>query len=100
MPEVARTQVLIIGAGPAGLGAAAACLARGADFLVLETGARVADRDHADHRRRGTGVGGSGLSSDGKFSFSPSATALWRLPDRRALAASWGWLSALLGAFG
>lgn len=95
-----RTRLLVVGAGPAGLGAAAACLACGCDFLVLETGASVARRDHADHRRLGTGVGGSGLYSDGKFSFFPSATALWRLPDRVALRAGWGWLSAMLERFG
>jgi hypothetical protein len=100
MSHVARTSVLVVGAGPAGLGAAAACVDRGCDFLVLETGSRVGRRDHADQRRLGTGVGGSGLYSDGKFSFFPSATALWRLPDRRALRASWGWLVGLLRGFG
>src|SRR5262249_8549940 len=100
MSHVARTSLLVVGAGPAGLAAAAACAARDHDFRVLEIGPRAAPRHHADQRLLGTGVGGSGLYSDGKFSFFPSATALWRLPDRRALRASWGWLAELLGRFG
>jgi hypothetical protein len=36
-----------------------------------------------------TGVGGCGLYSDGKFSFFPSATQLWQLRTRAALAASY-----------
>src|SRR5213080_4023389 len=93
MPATHRTSLLVVGGGPA-------CLARQHDFLLVEVGARVGQRDHADQRRLGTGVGGSGLYSDGKFSFFPSASALWRLPDRAALRTSWAWLSGLLGRFG
>lgn len=48
----------------------------------------------------GAGVGGSGLYSDGKFSFFPSATRLWDLTDRDALRRSWDWFSSLLAQFG
>ena len=95
-----RTTLLVVGAGPAGLAAAAACRARGCDFLLVEAGARVADRDHRDHRRLGIGSGGSGLFSDGKFSFFPAAAGLWRLQRREALRAGWEWLAATLAGFG
>src|SRR5262249_9683400 len=95
MAVTCRTDVIVIGAGPAGLAAAACCRARGRDYLVVEMGSLVGQRDHADQRGLGMGVGGSGLYSDGKFSFFPSATALWKLPDAPALEESWRWFSSV-----
>ena len=100
MPVTHQTDVLIIGAGPAGLAAAASCRACGRDFFVIESGQPVERRDHADQRALGTGVGGSGLFSDGKFSYHPSATALWKLPDQMGLQVSWRWFSEAVSPLG
>jgi uncharacterized FAD-dependent dehydrogenase len=48
----------------------------------------------------GYGVGGSGLYSDGKFSFYPSASDLWRLPDYHALHDGYLWLAKILSSYG
>ena len=79
-------DVAIIGAGPAGLAAGAAAR-RGvrATIAIIDQGGIRAP----DELRPGSlicGVGGAGLWSDGKFSFFPSATALWALPDRHGRA--------------
>ncbi len=100
MVGTCKTDILVVGGGPAGLAAAAACIARHRDFLLIEAGNRADARDHNDQRTLGTGVGGSGLFSDGKFSFFPSATALWSLRDRRALEASWQWFAGMVARFG
>ena len=79
-------DVAIIGAGPAGLSAGAAArrlLPATATIAIIDQGGIRAP----DELRPGSlicGVGGAGLWSDGKFSFFPSATALWALPDRSA----------------
>ncbi len=99
MPGTLRTDVLVVGGGPAGLSAAAACRARRCDYLLIEAGNRVGLRDHNVQRSLGSGVGGSGLYSDGKFSFFPSASALWSLRDHRALEESWRWFASLVAGF-
>lgn len=43
-----------------------------------------------------TGVGGAGPFSDGKFSWYPSATALWLLDDGRLLRQAYSWLASKL----
>lgn len=87
---------VVIGAGPAGLSAAAE-LSQVGSCLLLDGGPAANVRDRA--RDLLAGVGGAGLFSDGKHSFYPSATALWRLPDRAALEAAFGATAALLGEF-
>jgi len=57
-------------------------------------------RNHSDTNQLAHGVGGSGLYSDGKFSFYPSATTLWRLPDRKALSEGYDWVCNHLSEFG
>lgn len=87
MPET--VDILVVGAGPAGLAAGVACSRHRSNFLVAESGQPLDRRDHEDQVNLTTGVGGCGLYSDGKFSFFPSATQLWQLRTRAALAASY-----------
>ena len=88
-------DVVVLGAGPAGLAAANACLSAGIECLVLEQGARLVERSPTDEGLI-SGVGGAGLFSDGKFSFFPSATMLWRLEPREVLENAHNCFSRLL----
>lgn len=94
------TDVLVVGAGPAGLAAGAAVMAEGRRAILLETGPSLRGRDHDRPDHLASGVGGCGLFSDGKFSFFPSATRLWRLDDRDVLRESWAWLFRILSDHG
>jgi len=91
-PSMARC--IILGAGPAGL--AAAC-AFGESAVVIESGPSVALRRREDPSECVEGVGGAGLFSDGKFSYWPSATQVWRL-DPKYLEAAISWLSHQLSS--
>lgn len=71
----------VIGTGPAGLSTAATLTHNGIQAVALEAGLPTTDRHHSSADELLSGVGGAGLFSDGKFSFFPSATALWALPD-------------------
>jgi uncharacterized FAD-dependent dehydrogenase len=92
-------QFVVVGAGPAGLAAAAAAGTTGAVPLLLEAGPSLEDRDQSDPQTVVEGVGGAGLFSDGKFSFRPSASRLWDL-DARLLGPSWNEIAGLLKAHG
>jgi uncharacterized protein len=92
-------DAIVIGAGPAGLSAAAELAAAGR-CLVLEQGPPAPARDRRSPDDLLSGVGGAGLFSDGKHSFFPSATALWALPDAKALAAAFERSAALLRRHG
>jgi hypothetical protein len=93
MPEV---EMIVIGAGPAGLAAGVAALDRGRSVLVLERGTSAARRDRNRPEDLVCGVGGAGLYSDGKFSFAPSATRLWTLEPPSALREAYGWAAERL----
>ncbi len=93
-------ELIVLGAGPAGLAAAAAARGRAASFVVFERGARVRARDHTRSEDLVTGVGGAGLYSDGKFSFAPAGTALWGLEPRDALREAYEWTADLLRSHG
>ncbi len=56
----------------------------------------MSDRDRQSPQDVSSGVGGAGLFSDGKFSFFPSATNLWKLEPRQVLVASYNWYRGLL----
>jgi len=101
-PELLKRhyKVLIVGGGPAGLAASNALHGCERDVLVVESGSRLEHRDHREQTRLTTGLGGAGLYSDGKFSFYPSATALWSLDGRDALSDAYSWLRAILGEKG
>ena len=106
MNDQARSDefdIVIVGAGPSGLAAANRCLIEGVSFAVFEKGRSLESRSIDLPEDMVTGVGGAGLYSDGKFSFSPSGHALWALPGKRVLREAYGWLqtltSDLLGDF-
>jgi uncharacterized protein len=93
-------DIAVVGAGPAGLAAATSARLLGADVLAVEQGKPI-DRRSQDHKSDVVcGIGGAGLYSDGKFSFYPSATALWSVEPRNILLAGYNWLSELLSAQG
>jgi len=96
MHGMSEPDVLIIGAGPAGLAAGVAALERGRSVRVFERGAQAALRDRGDPSDLVSGVGGAGLYSDGKFSFAPAATALWTLEPSGALREAYEWTASLL----
>lgn len=89
-------DIVVIGAGPAGLGAAQALGGSGLKVLVVEEGRSARERDRFSPTDVPCGIGGAGLFSDGKFSFFPSATNLWSLGNveslKRAYAAGSGFL--------
>ena len=90
-------DAVVVGAGPAGLSAGAELSARGT-CLLLEQGPLAPARSRNVDLL--SGVGGAGLFSDGKHSFFPSATGLWTLPHRDALARAYAHTVALLQRFG
>jgi uncharacterized protein len=97
---VAKTyDVVVVGAGPAGLSAVNE-LAGNGTCLVVEQGAIAPLRKRDRARDLLEGAGGAGLFSDGKHSFFPSASALWKLPDREALSRAYEGAAALLGRYG
>jgi uncharacterized FAD-dependent dehydrogenase len=93
-------DVAVVGAGPAGLAAATSACQLGADVLVIEQGKHIEGRSQDHGTDVVCGVGGAGLYSDGKFSFYPSATALWSIQPAHELLAGYGWLGELLTAEG
>jgi len=93
-------ETLIVGAGPAGLAAAVSLKTRGKEFLLIEGGKSVHERDRYDKTDLICGIGGAGLFSDGKFSFYPSSTHLWNLSNKEILSESYDWFCNLLSQCG
>jgi len=91
-----NVPVAIIGAGPSGLAAAQSLMSAGIDFALVDKGQEVNYRERNDPKDIVEGVGGSGLFSDGKFSFYPSATNLWNLSPTHNLLDAYTWFINLL----
>lgn len=71
-----RVKYCIIGAGPAGL-----CFAGSQrSTLIVDMGKSIENRSHDNAYDIPCGAGGAGLYSDGKFSYFPAGTNVWRLP--------------------
>jgi uncharacterized FAD-dependent dehydrogenase len=70
---------LIVGAGPSGLTTANILSKENIDFLIIEKGAYLYERKPELPVDIVTGIGGGGLYSDGKLSFFPSGSNLYRL---------------------
>lgn len=94
-----RYEILIIGAGPAGLSAAWCCMLEGIDFIVIENGLEHSDRSVLNPKDVPCGVGGAGLYSDGKLSYYPSSHALWSLPSESILRNAFNYIHNLISDF-
>jgi hypothetical protein len=88
---VEHLDVVIVGAGPAGLAAGVSLSGGCRSFAILEAGLQSYHRSRDKRAALIRGVGGAGLFSDGKFSFYPSASALWRLRDEALLKEAFQW---------
>ena len=76
-----KFEVIIMGAGPAGMLAAWCLEGTGISYLVVEKGKKYKDRDKKIPYDVSYGFGGAGLFSDGKISYSPAASQLWKKLD-------------------
>jgi len=90
-----ETKILVIGAGPAGISFASCFSAFHKDFILVDMGSDHNMRHRDDPFDCVAGVGGAGLFSDGKFSFFPSGTAIWTLPEQEILKKSYEYLKDL-----
>ncbi|PSM16710.1 hypothetical protein [Nitratireductor sp. StC3] len=93
-------RIAIIGGGPAGLAAAFCLAASGIEFRLFEAGRALEERHHDKASELGCGIGGAGLFSDGKFSFHPSGSHLYRLRDKDRLWTAYDRICALLDGVG
>lgn len=80
-----KYDVIIIGAGPSGLLAGWRLEGTGIKYTILEKGANYLKRDKDLPYDVSYGFGGAGLFSDGKLSYSPSASQLWKNFDSNRL---------------
>ena len=71
-------NTIIIGAGPAGLSAGLFLKKKKITFIIFDSGKPFLSRNKDCPFEVSHGVGGSGLFSDGKFSYPPAASGLWR----------------------
>lgn len=73
---------VIIGGGVSGLIVAYKMKLMGKRVVVVEHGRDLFNRKRESPFDVANGIGGAGLYSDGKLSFYPSATELWKLEER------------------
>lgn len=92
--------VAIIGGGPAGLATGQALARQGIEFVLFEAGPTLAERRHDAAAQLGSGIGGAGLFSDGKFSFFPSGTHLYNLENPARLHQAYGAIQSQLTQVG
>jgi uncharacterized FAD-dependent dehydrogenase len=93
-------DVIIIGGGPAGLAAGVVLKSIEKDYLILEKGKDLINRDSNNPLDVSSGIGGCGLFSDGKLSFPPSASYLWTHFNVKKLKSAYLYLSSILGELG
>ena len=91
-------DVIIVGAGSSGLMSANQLVKKGKKVLVIEQGKNLFDRKQNTPTDVTNGIGGAGLFSDGKFSFFPSASNLWKL-DLTLLKSSYKQFKCFLNQF-
>lgn len=85
-------KTAIIGAGPAGLAALKTISQSPTEIFLFDAGKSHEERDHAVASDLGVGIGGAGLFSDGKFSFYPSGTQVYKLKNQRIISDGHEWL--------
>lgn len=86
-------KVCIIGAGPAGLAAASGLTTRkDCEVILFDAGKISYERDHNNADDLGVGIGGAGLFSDGKFSFFPSGTNVYKLNNKDLIKEGYTWI--------
>lgn len=95
LSSVLQTRVLIIGAGPAGLSFGYSYSQLRKDFIIIDMGRSLDQRNRNDGFDCVAGLGGAGLFSDGKFSFFPSGTNIWKLTNQDLLKKAYGDLTTL-----
>ncbi len=93
-------ETLIVGAGPCGLSAALFLRRKGRKVLLVERGKQLGERDKYNEIETVEGIGGAGLFSDGKISYYPSATHLWRLKSQNKLTKSYEVFKTLMANYG
>ena len=92
-------NTIIIGGGVSGLTAAYKLKKQGERVLVIESGKDIFLRRRNSPYDVANGIGGAGLYSDGKLSFYPSATQLWRLKESE-LTKAYMEFKSFIGDFG
>lgn len=93
-------DVIIIGGGSAGLAAGMLFEKEKMQYIILEKGKDLLKRNVLEPEDVASGVGGSGLFSDGKLSFSPSASELWGKLEGRQLKSAYLFLRQTLDSLG
>ena len=89
-------SVAIIGGGPAGLSALFSL--KDKNVLLIEKGSHINKRKHRENEDLNIGIGGAGLFSDGKFSYYPSGTNLYKLLRNEDLVESYEKTSDILNS--
>lgn len=87
---------IIIGSGPSGLTAANILSKYNVDFMIIDKGVQLYKRNRNKPSDIVSGIGGGGLYSDGKISFYPSGSNLYKLSSNR-LEKSYNKLSEIFG---
>lgn len=90
-------HIAVIGAGPSGLSAfSSLCENDQFSVSIFDRGLLVKDRHHDRSSELGSGFGGAGLYSDGKFSFYPAGSHFYKTADPEILKDSYKWLEKKL----
>lgn len=92
-------DIAFIGAGPCNISGAHYLHEKSkSSFIVIDCGKKILDRDHNLGFDCTNGVGGAGLFSDGKFSYYPAGTNVWKL-EKTKLKKSYAFLKSIMDEF-